>query len=127
MTRAPLTDNARLFRRQMWLVTIVGLLALLVAVAGVRGSVPVGLGIVGGVLFGISIISAGVLGLKMHRQALEDRELAARRSMIVMMAETLGAQDDDALRKIRDKGGLAGEAAELILKNRHKKANEQVR
>jgi hypothetical protein len=72
----------------MWLVTGGGILALAIAVA---------IGIAGGVLFAISILLAGVLGLKMHRQALADREMAARRSMIVMLAATLGKQDDAVL------------------------------
>ncbi len=125
MRRAPLTDNARLYRRSMWLVTGGGILALAIAVAGARGNVPVAIGIAGGVLFAISILLAGVLGLKMHRQALADREMAARRSMIVMLAATLGKQDDAVLEGIRTQGGPAGEAAALILEGRQTSAGEQ--
>ena len=126
MPRAPLTDNARLYRRSMWLVTGGGVLALAIAFAGARGIVPVTIGIAGGGLFAISILLAGVLGLKMHRQALADREMAARRSMIVMLAATLGKQDDAALERIKTQGGPAGEAAALILEGRQAKAGEQV-
>ncbi len=125
MARAPLTDNARLYRRAMWLVTVFGLLALMLAIAGARGLLPVGLGIAGGAVFGISILLAGVLGIKMHRQALADRELAARRAMIVMLAATLGKQDDSALERIKTQGGPAGEAAALILEGRQAKAGGQ--
>ena len=126
MPRAPLTDNARLYRRSMWLVTACGILALAIAIAGARGIVPVAIGIPGGVLFAICILLAGVLGLKMHRQALADREMAARRSMIVLLAATLGKQDDAALERIKTQGGPAGEAAALILEGRQAKAGEQV-
>ena len=126
MPRAPLTDNARFYRRFLWLVTGCGILALAIAIAGARGIVPVAIGIVGGVLFAISILLAGVLGLKMHRQALADREMVARRAMIVMLAATLGEQDDTALERITVQGGPAGEAAALILEGRLAKAGEQV-
>jgi hypothetical protein len=109
----------------MWLVTGGGILALAIAIAGARGNVPVAIGIAGGVLFAISILLAGVLGLKMHRQALADREMAARRSMIVMLAATLGKQDDAVLEGIKTQGGPAGEAAALILEGRQTSAGEQ--
>jgi len=126
MPRAPLTVNARLYRRSMWLVTGCGVLALAIAIAGARGIVPLAIGVAGGVLFAISILLAGLLGLKMHRQALADREMAARRSMIVMLAASLGKQDDAALERIKTQGGPAGEAAALILEGRRAKAGEQV-
>lgn len=109
----------------MWVVTACGILALAIAVAGARGIVPVAIGIAGGILFAISILLAGVLGLKMHRQALADREMAARRAMIVMLAATLGEQDDTALERITVQGGPAGEAAALILEGRRAKAGVQ--
>jgi hypothetical protein len=110
----------------MWLVTACGVLALAVAIGGARGILPVALGVAGAVLFAVTIALAGVLGLKMHRQALADREIAARRSMIVMLAATLGKQDDAALERIKTQGGPAGEAAALILEGRQAKAGEQV-
>ena len=125
MARAPLTDNAKSYRRAMWLVTVFAVVALALAVAGAREMIPVVLGIAGGVLFAISILLAGLLGLKMHRQALADREIAARRSMIVMLAATLGKQDDSALERIKAQGGPAGEAAGLILEERRAKAGRQ--
>lgn len=125
MPRAPLTDNARVYRRSMWLVTTCGIIAVAIAIAGTRGVVPVGIGIAGGGLFAVCILLAGVLGLKMHRQALADREMAARRSMTVMLSATLGKQDDSALERIKARGGPAGEAAALILEGRQAKAGGQ--
>jgi hypothetical protein len=43
--------------------------------------------------------------------------------MIVMMTATLGKETSESLEKIRDSGGLTGEAADLILKGRQAKAD----
>ena len=126
MARIKLTDNARRYRRRMWFVTIAGLPALLLAIRGAQGRVPVALGILGALVFLGAIGTAAVLGLKAHRQTLADREMLSRRTMIVMMTATLGKETDESLEKIRDGGGLTGEAAGLILKGRQAKADEQV-
>ena len=118
MARIRLTDNARQYRRLMWLVALAGLPALLLAIRGARDQVPMALGILGGVVFVTAVVTAAVLGLKMHRQTLADREMQARRAMIVMMTATLGEQSDKKLESIEAHGGISGEAAGMILKNR---------
>ncbi len=123
MARIKLTDNARRYRRGMWLVTIAGLPALLLAVRGAQGRVPVFLGILGALLFLGAIGTAAMLGLKVRSQTLADREMYSRRAMIVMMTATLGKETDESLEKIRDGGGLTGEAAEMILQGRQAKAD----
>jgi len=84
MARIKLTDNARRYRRAMWLVTIAGLPALLLAIRGAQGRVPVFLGILGALLFLGAIGTAAMLGFKARRQTLADREMHSRRAMIVM-------------------------------------------
>lgn len=123
MARIKLTDNARRYRRRMWFITIAGLPALLLAIRGVQGRAPVVLGILGALVFLGAIGTAAVLGLKAHRQTLADREMLSRRTMIVMMTATLGKETDESLEKIRDGGGLTGEAAGLILKGRQAKTD----
>jgi hypothetical protein len=123
MARLKLTDNARRYRRRMWLITIAGLPALLLAIRGAQGGVPVALGILGALVFLGAIGTAAVLGLKVRRQTLADREMQSRRAMIVMMTATLGKETDESLEKIRNGGGLTGEAAGLILKGRHAKTD----
>jgi O-antigen ligase len=85
--------------------------------------VPVALGILGALVFLGAIGTAAVLGLKVRRQTLADREMQSRRAMIVMMTATLGKETDESLEKIRNGGGLTGEAAGLILKGRHAKTD----
>jgi hypothetical protein len=123
MARIKLTDNARRYRRGMWLVTIAGLPALLLAIRGAQGRVPVFLGIIGALMFLSAIAMAAVLGLKVRRQTLADREIHSRRAMIVMMTAALGKETDESLEKIRDGGGLTGEAAGMILQGRQARAD----
>ena len=125
MARIKLTDNARRYRRRMWLTTIAGLPALLLAIRGAQERVPLVLGILGALIFLGAIGMAAVLGLKMHRQSLADREMHSRRAMIVMMTATLGKETDESLETIRDRGGPSGEAADMILKGRQAKADAQ--
>ncbi len=90
---------------------------------GAQRQVPVGLGLAGAVVFLLAIATAAVLGLKMHRQTLADREMHARRAMIVMMTASLGEQPDEKLERIEAQGGISGEAAGLILRNRGTEAD----
>ena len=123
MARIKLTDNARRYRRGMWLVTIAALPTLLLAVRGAQGRVPVFLGIIGALLFLGAIGTAAMLGLKARSQTLADREMYSRRAMIVMMTATLGKETDESLEKIRDGGELTGEAAGMVLQGRQAKAD----
>ena len=59
----------------------------------------------------------------MHRQTIADREMHARRAMIVMMTASLGEQSDEKLERVEAQGGLSGEAAGMILRNRRAKAD----
>ncbi len=118
MARTVVTDNARRYRRLMWLVAVAGLPALLLAIRGVQGRAPIGLGLAGAVVFFIASGAGAVLGLKMHRLTLADREMHTRRAMIVMMTASLGEQPDEKLERIEAQGGVSGEAAGMILRNR---------
>ena len=51
MARIKLTDNARRYRRLMWLTTIAGLPALALAIRGAQERVPLVLGILGALVF----------------------------------------------------------------------------
>ena len=118
MARTALPDNARRYRQLMWLTTAVGIVALVVAFQGGRGVLPQAVGVSAAAVFFVAITLAAWLGLRMHRQALADREMQARRAMIVMLAAKLGEQDDESLQRIVEQGGMPGEAAAMILRNR---------
>jgi len=107
----------------MWLVAMAGIPALLLAIRGIQGRVPMALGFAGGIVFFLAIGTAAFLGLKMHRQTLADRDMHARRAMTVMMTASLGEQPDDKLKRIEAEGGIPGEAAALILQNRRSEAD----
>lgn len=124
MPRVQLTDNARRYRRLMWTVVLLSLPLLWLAIQGLRGLVPQGLGIASGMAFLAGVFVAAALGFKAHRQTLADRDISARRAMVVMLAATLGEQTDEALERIRTQGGISGEAAGLILQNRHAGTHE---
>ena len=118
MARAALSESATEYPRGMWILAVIGLGSLGVSWLAARGSLPRTLGI-----FGFSIGTAAVMlsawfGIRARQQALRDQEIAARRSLIVMLAAQLGHQDDETLAGIVRKGGPAGEAAKLILTGR---------
>jgi hypothetical protein len=124
MPKYHLTSNARRYRRLMWLTALAALPALALVIQGLRGETSLVVGILAVLVFLTAISVAAVLGLKMHRQTLIDRDMQARRAMIVMMAETLGKESDESLEHIRERGGMSGEAADLILKARQAKDAE---
>ena len=124
MPKYHLTDNARRYRRLMWATTLAAAPALAMTVQGIRGETSVFVGILAALVFVASMAAAAMLGLKMHRQTLLDRDKQARRAMIVMMAETLGKESSESLEQIRTRGGMSGEAADLILKARQAKDAE---
>lgn len=121
MARPRVSDNASRYRRLMWLIAIAGIPALLLAIRGIQGRAPMALGVTGGIVFFLAIGTAALLGLKMHRQTLADRDMQARRAMIVMMTASLGELPDDKLESLEGQGGISGEAAGLILQNRRSK------
>ena len=126
MTPPPLSDGFKKYRGAMWVMTLLGLLALLVAVGGILKWVPLWVGLLGSVGFIASLCAAGILGVKAHHQALSDRGMESRRAIIVMIATQLGKQDDATLTRIATRKGLAGDAATLILKGRKEKGKPEV-
>ncbi len=121
MARAALSDGATEYRRLMWLLGVLGLLALGVALLAARGNLPRSAGTLGLPVGLGAVLLSGWFGWRARQQALHDQEIVARRSMIVLLAAQLGHQDDATLTRIATQGGPAGEAAALILKGRGKR------
>lgn len=120
--RAPLSERARRLRFGMWGMVGVSAVLLAVAFAGVKGWVPRGSGVAALWLFGASVTLVLWLGLKSRAQALADRERESGQAMIVVIAAQLARQEDTTLEQIVRRGGLAAEAAKLILAGRRKAA-----
>lgn len=118
MARAALSDGATEYRRLMWALGVLGLLALGVAVLAARGHAPRGAGMFGLMIGLVAVLLSGWFGWRAREQALHDQEIVARRSMIVLLAAQLGHQDDATLARLATQPGPAGEAAALILKGR---------
>lgn len=121
MARAALSDGATEYRRLMWLLGVLGLLALGVALLAVRGHAPRSAGIPGLAIGLVAVLLSGWFGWRARQQALHDQEMVAQRSMTVLLAAQLGHQDDATLARIAAKPGPAAEAARLILKGRGKR------
>jgi hypothetical protein len=66
-----------------------------------------------------------VLGVKLQQQTRDDINKRNNRGMIVLLAATLGKQDDEALTRIAANGGDAGDAAEMILRTRRARAGQK--
>lgn len=122
MARAALSEGASEYRRAMWMLAIVGLVALGSSWLAVRGLASRGLGILGFSVGTTAVALSAWFGVRARQQALRDQEIAARRSMLVMLTAQLGHQDDATLARIVQKGGPAGEAASLILKGRRERS-----
>jgi hypothetical protein len=103
------------------------LLGLVGAFAGARGWAPTPVGVAGGLVGAVSGVLTGVLGWRGHRQALAGREKQNRMGMILMVAGQLAKHDDAMLEQVARKGGLAGDAARLILKGRQEKRGQPAR
>ena len=122
MARKELSDASNEYRQAMWVLGTIGLGALVVAFLAAKGVVPRMAGAFG-VGIGAALVTLSAwFGFRARQQALQDQEIAARRSMLVMMAAQLGHQDDDTLARIAQKGGPAGGAARMILDGRRQKA-----
>ena len=122
MARKELSDSANEYRQAMWVFGAIGLVALFVAFLGAKGVLPRLAGVFGIGVGAAMVTLSGWFGIRTRQQALRDQEIAARRSMLVMMAAQLGHQDDDTLAQIARKGGPAGEAARMILDGRRQQA-----
>lgn len=118
MARASLSDSATEYRRLMWALGVIGLLALGVSWLAVRGLATRGAGVVGLSVGIAAVLLSGWFGIRARRQALKDQEMVARRSMQVLLTAQLGHQDDATLARIARQRGPAGEAAAMILKAR---------
>jgi hypothetical protein len=121
MRRHALSDAAREYRRAMWMLAGVAVIAYAVGAAGVRGNVPRLAGLLGLSVGVATTVVAFFFGLRAHSRALTDRDIASRRSMIVLLAAELGSKDDETLASIVKRGGPAAEAATLILKGRRER------
>ncbi len=121
MPRRVLSDAAREYRRTMWSLAGVAVIAYAIGVAGVRGTVPRLAGLLGLGAGVATTVVAFYFGLRAHRRALADQEMSSRRSMIVLLAAELGSKDDVTLASIEQRGGPAAEAAALILKGRRER------
>lgn len=117
-------STARAYRTAMWIVLVAGVLALGVAIAGLRGIVPARSGAVA--LFGFSLCLglAAWFGLRSHRHTVAERELEESRTMLVLLAAQLGKQSNEALSRVSLSGGTAGEAAGMILEGRRGRGTE---
>lgn len=121
MARKALSDAANEYRQAMWVFGAIGLGALLVAFLAAKGAMPRMAGVVGIGIGAAMLTLCAWFGIRARQQALRDQEIAARRSMLVMLAAQLGHQDDDTLARITTKGGPAAEAARMILDGRREK------
>jgi hypothetical protein len=118
---SPLSEGARELKNATRILLVVAVLLLGGALAALKHWIPVELGppFVG--LFAAAALSTIWIGTKAHQRALEDREKEGGRFMIVAIAAQLSKQDDEALERIKAKGGPAGEAAGMILMGRAEK------
>lgn len=118
---SPLSDAAREMRTATRVAGALAGVMLLGMIAAIKGWVAPETGPAFTGLFVASTLTTAWFGARAHRRALADREKESGRAMIVAIAAQLGRQDDDALERIRAKGGPAGEAAGMILAGRAEK------
>jgi hypothetical protein len=119
--RAEIGDTARQYRtvsRALLFLTAVLGLAM---VAALRGTLPKDLASPALYLGAASALAAAWSGQRGHRIALEERERASSRAMVILVAAQLARQDDDALSGIVQRGGPAAEAAAMVLAGRKPK------
>lgn len=102
-------------------------LLVLAAFASLKNWIPREL--LGSILFMFiaMMMSAVWSGLRHRQEILAEREKASGGVMIVAIAAQLGRQDDETLERIRAKGGPAGEAAAMILRERKQRAGRTER
>ena len=95
------------------------------SLAGARGVVPAPVGLLAIAGFFCCLAFAIILGYRSRRIAIEERQRGSATTMLVMMASMLGQEDDATLEKIAAKGGPAGDAASMLLQNRHSSKSEE--
>jgi hypothetical protein len=104
----------------MWFFILLGVLLVLVTLAGARQVVPHAIGLASIVGFFFCLFLAMLLGYRSRRIAIEERDRNSAGSMLVLMAGMLKDQDDATLERIVARGGPAADAAALLLERRRK-------
>jgi hypothetical protein len=121
MSRMP----KRIYRFGMWGLVALGVPGLFAAFLGARGVIPPLLGIAGAFAFVICVLLGALVGLQARRQMQLQREKENYSTMLIILATQLRVQDDQVLQRIADKGGPAGEAAEMVLQGRREKGDSR--
>lgn len=115
---APPPPAARQYRAAMWLFALLGVVALVPAVQGIRGVVPRGLGLLSGGLSVAGLFLSALFGLRGRRVVVEAREREASRLALVMLAGMLKDRPLEELEALSGQEGSAGEAARMLLDRR---------
>lgn len=113
-----LSRGAREYRQAMWFMVLIGTLGFGLGVGAMRGGVAASLGPLGFAVGVGALLLAAWFGLKVHAQALADREREAGSALTVLLAAQLRDRDEATLLGIVHKGGPAGRAAQLVLEGR---------
>mgnify|MGYP001545891134 CR=1 FL=1 len=111
----------RQYRLAMRGTIVLAALTLVLAIAGTRGWVPARLGLLSAAAFLVSLGLILRFGLRAHRQLVADRERKSHVEMILIIAGQLCRQDDAQLEEIVTRGGLAAEAATMLLQGRRER------
>lgn len=118
---SPLSEAARDYKGATRVLTWLSVLMGAGILAALKGWLPRPLAPLFAGFFTASALSTIWMGSKAHKRALEDREKEGSRFMIIAIAAQLSKQDDEALERIKTRGGPAGEAAGMILMGRAEK------
>ncbi|MDH4130338.1 MAG: hypothetical protein OEW17_07095 [Gemmatimonadota bacterium] len=119
-TRADIGERARRLRTVSRALLALTAFLGLAGITALRGTLPRELASPALYLAAASALAAGLSGYRGHRAALEDRERASHRAMVILVAAQLARQDDETLSGIVRRGGPAAEAAAMVLAGRKK-------
>jgi len=119
--RADIGDGARQYRTVSHALLFLTVVLGFAAVAALRGTIPRDAATPALYLATASALAAAWSGQRGHRIALEERERASSRAMVIAIATQLAQQDDDTLGGIVQRGGPAAEAAAMVLAGRKPK------
>ena len=109
---------ARQYRAAMWLFALLGLVALVPAIQGARGTLPRQVGVLAAVVSVAGLFLAAAFGLRGRRVVVEAREREASRLALVMLAGMLKDRPLEELDALSGQEGSAGEAARMLLDRR---------
>ena len=115
----------RAYRFGMWGLVALGLPGLFAAFLGAQRIIPLPLGIAGGFTFLTCALLGALVGLQARRQMQLQRERENYSTMLIILANQLRIQDEAVLQRIAEKGGPAGEAAEMVLQGRLEKEDRR--